>query len=174
MKKSNYVVWPAPSSKFLKKARGPKSLATPGLKERGSSRIRHPGRGFKWPFPLPWKEWKNGRLGTTKISMPRWQKIWRVVPRWPEDISASSVADQVRFPVTGYQRREWYPAGTPIMDVMLRVYLYVWPSSLDQLFIYCISFGNMKLYRLTFDRMDVPNGKKFRFAVGLDKKSVDL
>ena len=31
MKKSNYVVWPAPSSKFLRMARGPKSLATPGL-----------------------------------------------------------------------------------------------------------------------------------------------
>ena len=31
MKKSNYVVWPVPSSKFLKMARGPKSLATPGL-----------------------------------------------------------------------------------------------------------------------------------------------
>ena len=29
MKKSNYVVWPAPSSRFLKMARGPKSLATP-------------------------------------------------------------------------------------------------------------------------------------------------
>ena len=31
MKKSNYVVWPAPSSKFRKMARGPKSLATPAL-----------------------------------------------------------------------------------------------------------------------------------------------
>ena len=31
MKKSNYVVWPAPSSKFLKMARSPKSLATPDL-----------------------------------------------------------------------------------------------------------------------------------------------
>ena len=31
MRKSNYVVWPAPSSKFLKMARGPKSLATPAL-----------------------------------------------------------------------------------------------------------------------------------------------
>ena len=31
MKTSNYVVWPASSSKFLKMARGPKSLATPGL-----------------------------------------------------------------------------------------------------------------------------------------------
>ncbi len=30
-KKSNYGVWPAPSSKFLKMARGPKSLATPAL-----------------------------------------------------------------------------------------------------------------------------------------------
>ena len=29
--KSNYVVWPAPSSKFLKMARGPKSLATPEI-----------------------------------------------------------------------------------------------------------------------------------------------
>ncbi len=29
--KSNDVMWPAPSSKFLKMARGPKSLATPGL-----------------------------------------------------------------------------------------------------------------------------------------------
>ena len=28
MKKSNYVVWPAPLSKFLKMARGPKSLPT--------------------------------------------------------------------------------------------------------------------------------------------------
>ena len=28
MKKSNYVVWPAPSSKYLKMACGPKSLAT--------------------------------------------------------------------------------------------------------------------------------------------------
>ena len=32
-KKSNYVVWPVPSSKFLKMARGPKSLATPDLGE---------------------------------------------------------------------------------------------------------------------------------------------
>ncbi len=31
MKKSNYVVWPTPSSKFVKMARGPKSLATPAL-----------------------------------------------------------------------------------------------------------------------------------------------
>ena len=30
-KESNYVVWPAPSSKFLKIARGPKSLVTPDL-----------------------------------------------------------------------------------------------------------------------------------------------
>ena len=30
-KKSNHVVWPAPLSKFLKMARGPKSLATPDL-----------------------------------------------------------------------------------------------------------------------------------------------
>ena len=36
--KSNYVVWPAPSSKFLKMARGPESLATPdcyGFKQIG-------------------------------------------------------------------------------------------------------------------------------------------
>ena len=32
-KKSNDVVWPTPSSKFLKMARGPKSLATPGLND---------------------------------------------------------------------------------------------------------------------------------------------
>ena len=31
MKKSNYVVWPAPSSKFLKMARGPKSFAAPAI-----------------------------------------------------------------------------------------------------------------------------------------------
>ncbi len=31
MEKSNYVVWPAPSSKFMKMARGPISLATPAL-----------------------------------------------------------------------------------------------------------------------------------------------
>ena len=31
MKKSNYVVWPAPSSKFLEMAGGPKSVATPAL-----------------------------------------------------------------------------------------------------------------------------------------------
>ena len=31
MKKSNYVVWPAPSSKCMKMARGPRSLTTPGL-----------------------------------------------------------------------------------------------------------------------------------------------
>ena len=30
-KKSNYVMWPVPSSQFLKMARGPKSLAIPGL-----------------------------------------------------------------------------------------------------------------------------------------------
>ena len=40
MKKSNYVVWPAPSSKFLKMARGPKSLATPDV--NGSRSIEEP------------------------------------------------------------------------------------------------------------------------------------
>ena len=40
MKKSNYVVWPAPSSKFLEMARGPKSLATPDV--NGSRSIEEP------------------------------------------------------------------------------------------------------------------------------------
>ena len=31
MEKSSYVVWSAPSSKFLKMASGPKSLGTPAL-----------------------------------------------------------------------------------------------------------------------------------------------
>ncbi len=31
MKKLNFVVWPAPSSKFLKIAHGPISLATPAV-----------------------------------------------------------------------------------------------------------------------------------------------
>ena len=34
MEKSSYVVWSAPSSKFLKMARSPKSLATPGLSKK--------------------------------------------------------------------------------------------------------------------------------------------
>jgi len=40
MKKSNYVVWPAPSSIFLKMARGPKSLAIPEIdgSENGEKR----------------------------------------------------------------------------------------------------------------------------------------
>ena len=42
MEKSSYVVWSAPSSKFLKMARSPKSLATPGLNISQSSLYRSP------------------------------------------------------------------------------------------------------------------------------------
>ena len=35
--RSNYVVWPAPSSTFLKMARGPKILATPALRQTRST-----------------------------------------------------------------------------------------------------------------------------------------
>ena len=41
MKKSNYVVWPAPSSNFLKMARGPRSLATPDVAFEFSFQVQH-------------------------------------------------------------------------------------------------------------------------------------
>ena len=37
--KSNYVVWPAPSSKFLKMGRGPKSFATPAIEFEKTIRV---------------------------------------------------------------------------------------------------------------------------------------
>ena len=38
--KSNYVVWPTPSSKFLEMARGPKSLAIPVIAVTSANLIR--------------------------------------------------------------------------------------------------------------------------------------
>ena len=47
-KKSNYVVWPVASSKFLKMARGPKSLATPDLNKRFLHELLKPIYAVRW------------------------------------------------------------------------------------------------------------------------------
>ena len=69
------MVWPAPSSKFLKMARGPKSLATPELDKlsrvparKSASRIR--GKDEKNGADETWRRTARTLLSTTPSTTP--------------------------------------------------------------------------------------------------------